>query len=122
MGCKPQAAEKPSVMIVEDDKAARRAISAILRRQGYAVSESATLADAARDLADQPDWILLDLMLPDGSGIELIKKIRAERLTSRVCIITGCGPEMIQQARAAGAEHALTKPLDVDRLANVLSG
>jgi DNA-binding response OmpR family regulator len=110
------------VLIVEDDKSARRAISAILRRQGYAVSESATLADAARGVADRPDWILLDLMLPDGCGIDLIKKIRAERLASRVCIITGCGADMIQQARAAGAEHALTKPLDVDRLANVLAG
>jgi len=85
------------------------------------VFEAATKADAIRALQDQPDWILLDLMLPDGCGIDLIRMIRSARIETRVCIITGCGNDMLNEARAAGAVHAFTKPLDVDRLTSVLA-
>ena len=83
--------------------------------------EAATKADAIRALQDQPDWILLDLMLPDGCGIDLIRMIRSARIETRVCIITGCGNDMLNEARAAGAAHAFTKPLDIDRLTSVLA-
>src|SRR5690349_16757632 len=55
-----------SVLIVEDDKVARTAISRLLKRLGFAVSEAATVAEALAALSDPPAWILLDLMLPDG--------------------------------------------------------
>jgi response regulator of citrate/malate metabolism len=86
------------------------------------VSEAASIADAINHLQEQPQWVLLDLMLPDGCGIDLIRTMRTQRMPGRVCIITGCGNEMIEQARAAGAEHAFTKPLDVERLTSVLAG
>jgi DNA-binding response OmpR family regulator len=110
------------VLIVEDDRAARRAIAKILQRQGFAVSEAATVADAMSGLASHPPhWILLDLMLPDGCGLDVLRKVRAERMSSRTCIITGCASEMINAARDAGAEHTFVKPLDVDRLVTVMT-
>src|SRR5688500_11094846 len=85
-----------SVLIVEDDRAARTAIARLLTRQGFAVSEAATVADALAALpAARPDWVLLDLMLPDGSGVEVIRRVRADRLPSRVCLVTGSGPELV---------------------------
>src|SRR5688572_4229205 len=69
----------PSVLVVEDDRTARRAIASILRLQGFAVSEAGTLADAMRESsAGLPAWILLDLMLPDGNGTELLRRLRRE--------------------------------------------
>ena len=119
------------MLIVEDDRAARRAIGAILRAQGFAVSEVTTVADALRALCGSrasggsspqpPDWIVLDLMLPDGCGIDIVRKVRAEHLASKVCVVTGCGSEMLCEAERAGAEHAFTKPLDVQRLMTVMS-
>jgi two-component system KDP operon response regulator KdpE len=105
---------------VEDDKAARKAIAAILKRHAFAVCEATTVAEAIEALAKRPQWILLDLMLPDGSGIDVLHHLRAENLASRVCIITGCSREMQNEALAAGAEQSFAKPLDVERLIGVL--
>ena len=78
------------------------------------MSEAATVAEArsalglegdARKKQELPAWILLDLMLPDGSGIDILKEVHAERLESRVCIITGCGPEMLSEALRVGADY-----------------
>ena len=86
------------------------------------MSEAATVADAlSRLAAGPPHWILLDLMLPDGCGLDVLRRVRAQNLASRTCIITGCAPEMISQARCAGAEHAFIKPLDVDRLVTFMT-
>jgi DNA-binding response OmpR family regulator len=105
---------------VEDDRSARRAISAILRLRGFAVSESGCVAEALRVLSDRvlppPDWILLDLMLPDGSGIDVMREVRTRGLTSKICIVTGCCTELLREARLAGADHLFTKPLDVKGL------
>jgi DNA-binding response OmpR family regulator len=108
------------VLIVEDDKAARTAISRILKMHAFTVSEAATIAEAMAALVDPPAWILLDLMLPDGCGIEVLKSVRGDRLRCKVCVITGCGAELLEEARTAGAEHAFTKPLDVERLMEVM--
>jgi DNA-binding response OmpR family regulator len=112
------------VLIVEDDRSARRAIALILRRRGFAVSEAGTVAEAIAHLIAQrraPQWILLDLMLPDGLGVDVIRKVRSEHVPSRICIITGCAPDVAREAERAGAEITFTKPLDVDRLISVLA-
>ena len=93
----------------------------MLARQGFAVSEAATVAEAIDALGGRPVWILLDLMLPDGSGVEVIHTIRARELSSRVCVVTGSGPEMVAEAERAGAEHTFLKPLDVGALMTVLA-
>jgi DNA-binding response OmpR family regulator len=85
------------------------------------VSEAGTVGEALREVDAPPDWILLDLMLPDGSGTDVIRHVRAHRLASRVCIVTGCDADTLNDARTQGAEHAFTKPLDVERLISVMS-
>jgi DNA-binding response OmpR family regulator len=98
------------------------AISRILKKQGFAVSEASTVRDAVTCVLEQPpDWILLDLMLPDGCGISVLRKVQAEHLATKVCIVTGCAWEMLNEARRAGAQHTFTKPLDVRRLMTVLA-
>jgi DNA-binding response OmpR family regulator len=95
----------------------------ILRRQGFAVHEAATVADAITDIDTPPPprWILLDLMLPDGCGLDVLRKVQAGRLASRTCIITGCAGELLHEARNSGAEHTFVKPLDVEQLVNVMT-
>jgi DNA-binding response OmpR family regulator len=118
-----KSSSKVSVLIVEDDWAARKAITLILKRQGFAVSEASTVEDAFRGLRQQhhPEWVLLDLMLPDGNGMDVLRQVRSEGICCKVCIITGCGPELVREAHHAGAEHVFTKPLDVERLIKVLT-
>ena len=89
------------------------------------MSESGSVAEALRILGDRvlppPDWILLDLMLPDGSGIDVMRAVRARGLTSRICIVTGCCTELLNEARLAGAAQLFTKPLDVKGLIRALT-
>src|SRR5271168_3929293 len=71
-------AEPNRILIVDDDEAARYVKSHLLRRQGYVVSE-AGLARDALDLAgaEQPDLTLLDVKLPDASGIDVCRQIKS---------------------------------------------
>jgi DNA-binding response OmpR family regulator len=95
---------------------ARKAVTAILRRQGFAVSEAGSVAEAIAALESRPDWVMLDLMLPDGCGTEVLRKAKSGGRACRVCVVTGCGPGKLEEARALGPELLLKKPLDVDRL------
>jgi DNA-binding response OmpR family regulator len=109
-----------SILVVDDDRSARTALAAILRGQSFAVSEAGAVAEAVSMLADAPDWILLDLMLPDGSGCRVLRQAAAQGTTSRICVITGAGHLMIAEAQKLGARHVLRKPLDLGRLLSIL--
>jgi len=98
------------------------AISRILKKLGFAVSEAATCAEAVDGLKVEPEWILLDLMLPDGCGISVINEVQTRRLSSKICIVTGCDSDLLVQAHAAGASHTFIKPLNVARLMTVMTG
>ena len=86
------------------------------------MSEADTVAGAIDGLANPPAFMLLDLMLPDGNGIDVLRHIRASNLPITVCVVTGCGTDMLDEATRAGADHAFTKPLDVRRLMTVMTG
>jgi DNA-binding response OmpR family regulator len=86
----------------------------------FEVREVGTVADAHAALASPFHWILLDLMLPDGNGMELLRRIKRERLRTRVCVMSGCCTEMFDEARVCGAEETLVKPIDVDYLLELL--
>ena len=72
-------------------------------------------------LARHPDWVLLDLMLPDGCGSDVLRKARSEGVADRVCVITGCAPAKLEEVRKLGAGRVLTKPLDVERMLEFLA-
>ena len=72
-------------------------------------------------LAQGPDWVLLDRMLPDGCGTQVLREARSEGKADRVCVVTGCAPPKVQEARDMGAGCVLTKPLDVGRLLSFLA-
>jgi DNA-binding response OmpR family regulator len=95
----------------------------ILKRQGFAVSEASTVAEAINGVkhSPAPGWLLLDLMLPDGCGLDVLKKIRRDGLPTKTCIVTGCAGELLSEARHAGAEHTFVKPLDVEQLVHVMT-
>ena len=73
------------------------------------MSESGSVAEALRVLSEAelppPDWILLDLMLPDGSGIDVMRAVRAWGMHCRICIVTGCCTELLNEARTWPAQR-----------------
>jgi two-component system catabolic regulation response regulator CreB len=100
----------PTILVVEDEPAIAESLSYGLRRDGYSVVIAPTLADAERQLEDV-DLVVLDLMLPDGSGFDLLGKIRQERSGIAVIVLSSRDAEADRVAALeTGADDYVTKP------------
>lgn len=112
-----------TILLVEDEPAQRRLLSEFLRSLSYRVLE----ADAARAALDflrssRPDLILLDVRLPDQSGLDLLSSLRRQGDQTPVVVITAYAD--LRQAVTAikqGATDYLAKPLDLEELAAVVA-
>ena len=77
------------ILLVEDEAALRTALAASLRQGGYVVEEAASFAQAHEKIElYKYDCVLLDLTLPDGSGLDLLRALKAEGSAAGVLIIT----------------------------------
>ena len=107
-----------TVLIVDDEETARNFISEALRDAGYEAIEAGTLAEANKAIDKGiGDIILLDVMLPDGSGLSLLDRLALENPRPPVILITAFGEiDTAVDAMKKGALDFLQKPLDLDRL------
>ena len=103
--------ERPRVLVVDDERQILRALKVILRDAGYEVIEAATMEEALdRAAVRPPDAAILDLVLPDGSGIELSRRLR-EWSTMPILVLSAVGEEEAKvEALEAGADDYVTKP------------
>ena len=110
------------VLLVDDDPAIRFGIGDYLLQRGYLVEEAENLEQAREALLrGHPDAMILDHRLPDGNAVEALGQLRALDPEVTVVVLTGHGSiELAVQAVKAGAEHFLTKPVELAALATVL--
>ena len=100
----------PHILIVEDEPAIAESLAYALRRDGFGVTIAGTLAGAERSL-DVASLVLLDLMLPDGSGFDLIGKVRRSGLGTPIIVLTSRDDEADRVAALeTGADDYVTKP------------
>nr|WP_067286529.1 response regulator transcription factor [Marinobacterium profundum] len=106
------------VLIVEDDKDLRRQLKTALETRGYTVEESADGEDAAFMGVEYPyDLAVVDLGLPKLSGVEVIRRWRAEQKLFPVLILTARGDWQDKvEGLEAGADDYLVKPFHVEEL------
>jgi DNA-binding NarL/FixJ family response regulator len=101
------------VMVVDDHEVVRQGIRALLnRRPGWSVvAEAGTVAQAVElALHEKPDVIVMDLRLPDGSGVEACREIRAELPETRILMLTSyADDEAVMSSVLAGASAYLLK-------------
>ena len=118
----PQAARR-KILLVEDDPATSHALRALLSRRGWDVQVASTLAEAFPKVEKGIAWVVLDLMLPDGDGTLLLKRIREANLDIRVAITTGSSDSLkIRQIKDLKPDLFLLKPIDLDQLFTALQG
>jgi two-component system nitrogen regulation response regulator NtrX len=104
------------ILIVDDEQNIGRTLKLILEREGYAVSTCSSVAEA-RVWPYRVDAYLLDVRLPDGSGIDLLREFRQRDVDSPAIMISGHGTiaDAVEATRA-GAYDFLEKPLSRDRV------
>jgi ActR/RegA family two-component response regulator len=114
--------QRRAVLIVEDDAATRLAMARLMEYRGFAVTAVGTVVEGL-DAASvrRPDFVLLDLMLPDGHGSEVLDWVRANLPQARIAVITGC-VDRSHVDRLAGrrVDVLLRKPTDFDAIADGL--
>ncbi len=102
------------VLLVEDDLTVARGLSLMLKSGGAVVDHSDT-GEEALELARHYDYdvVLLDLMLPDIEGYEVVRRMRASRVETPVLILSGLSrPQAKVKGFGAGADDFMTKPFD----------
>lgn len=106
-----------SVLVVEDEWPLRHLLKVSLTASSYRVLEADSCSEALQCLSrEQPDLLLLDLGLPDGSGLEVLRRLRQEHSTP-VIVLSVQGAEKTKiEALDLGADDYLTKPFSVDEL------
>jgi len=102
------------VLLVEDDVTAARGIALMLRSSG-AVVDSADTGEEALELVRHYDYdiVVLDLMLPDMEGYDVVRRMRAGRIEVPVLILSGLSrPQAKVKGLGVGADDFITKPFD----------
>jgi DNA-binding NarL/FixJ family response regulator len=112
------------LLIVDDHEVVRQGLVALLdRRQGFeVVAEAGTAAEAVEQARRyEPDIVVMDVRLPDGSGVEACREIRAERAATRVVMLTSYpDEEAVLSAIVAGASGYLLKQVRARDLVSAL--
>jgi two-component system catabolic regulation response regulator CreB len=98
------------ILVVEDEPAIAESVAYALRRDGFSVSLAGNLAEAELE-RDRADLVVLDLMLPDGSGFDFIGTLRAARPGKPVIVLSSRDGEADRVAALeTGADDYVTKP------------
>jgi DNA-binding NtrC family response regulator len=115
---------KGSVLVIDDEPDLRESLQTLLAGEGYAVEVAATAEAGLRHLDRKPfDLVLLDVMLPDRSGLDVLREIRASNTGLAVLMITAYGSvENAVEAMRIGATNYITKPWDNERLLAEIAG
>ncbi|HEX8525060.1 MAG TPA: response regulator [Tepidisphaeraceae bacterium] len=108
---------KCKTLIVEDDEPAARALAKVLTSKGHEVNTAGTVGDALAELAGNPGCVILDLILPDGNGITVLRRIRRAGMEMRVAIVTGMrDPFGIDDITDLKPDAVFEKPVDAEEL------
>ena len=112
------APDRPSLLLVDDDRTLCLVLARALEARGFAVLSAHDGASASQLIeALTPEFAVLDLRLPDGSGLKLIEQLKAADAHTRIVILTGYGSIATAiDAIKQGATHYLTKPADADQI------
>ncbi|MHC5538325.1 response regulator [Singulisphaera rosea] len=110
------------VLIVEDDDTTRRALQRLFASWGWGVSTATTVAGALEALDPPPDMIILDLWLPDGDGVSVLRHVRKTGMRTFVAITSGAlDPDCVARVLPLKPDLLMPKPLDLARLLTACS-
>jgi two-component system, response regulator RegA len=108
----------PTILVVEDDNAFRTILVNAFKERGYEAQGVADAVSAIRTAErESPEMAVVDLRLPDQSGLDVVRQLKAIDPSTAIVVLTGYGSiaTALESVRL-GAMHYLTKPTDADRI------
>jgi two-component system response regulator PilR (NtrC family) len=111
------------LLIVDDEASLRDFLTIVFEEEGWTVNSAASIAEGRAAVGKrEPDVVLCDLMLPDGSGIDLLKDVKAQNESIAFIMITAyTSTKSAVEALKAGAVDYIAKPFDVEELKVIVS-
>lgn len=126
MDIRPDASDRSarSVLLVEDDERFRERLGRALTARGCEVRAVASVDEAlAAARLESPELAVVDLKLPAGSGLDVVRGLHAIDPTTRIVVLTGYGSiATALESMKLGATHYLTKPVDADQVLAAFEG
>ena len=116
-------ADRPLVLVIDDDSALRQVCLDMLAARGYRGFGAASVGEGLRAFDERtPAAVLLDLKLPDGTGLDVLKELQRRSPVTPVVVVSGYGsvPDAVEAMRLGAAEY-VEKPFARERLYQVLA-
>jgi two-component system, response regulator RegA len=111
-------ADYPSLLLADDDRTFSQVLAKALEARGYAVATAHDGESALRQIDETtPEYAVIDLRLPDMSGLKLVERLKAVDAHTNIVCLTGYGSIATAiEAIKLGATHYLTKPANADQV------
>jgi two-component system chemotaxis response regulator CheY len=114
------------ILIADDSRVMRQIVTRTLRQAGFGDHDLVEAADGQdahdKTVAESPDLVISDWNMPEMTGLEVLRKLRASGNDVKFGFVTSeCTPEMQQQAESAGAAFFIVKPFTAERFGEVFS-
>jgi CheY-like chemotaxis protein len=119
----PSSRSRPlHIMLVEDHPDTATVMAKLLQRQGHDVAVAHTYQEAMALTEDEFDLAISDISLPDGSGLDLMRRVRQSHETTKGIALSGLASQAdMQRSREAGFDQHLAKPINFDQLLTVIN-
>ncbi len=112
---------KRRLLLVEDDWRTHNALRKILGKRGWEVHSAMTVSGGLALLSLNPEAVILDLMLPDGDGLAVLRKAKEDHPEIRVAVTTGVDDRVrLEEIQNLQPDALLRKPLELDDLLRVI--
>jgi len=116
-----QSTERPSILVVEDERISRQALTWLLTASGFQASSYGSAEEALHATNEKsPRLALVDVDLPGMSGLELVKRLRAKFPAVRVVLLTAVTGERINKFQQEHVVGYVRKPIDFPHLLEIL--
>ena len=115
-------AERPLILVIDDDRDLRQICLDLLSARGYRGLGAASVGEGLRAFGERrPAAVLLDLKLPDGTGLDVLRELQRRSPVTPVVVVSGYGsvPDAVEAMRLGASEY-LEKPVAKERLYDVL--
>lgn len=113
----PELGDRKKILVIDDSIVIRKMVEIALEDEEYKLSSAVSGKDGLDKLDQvQPDLVVLDLMLPDINGIDILKTIKQSRQIPVIMLSGKDSPQMVEKAKSAGADAFLPKPFKDEEL------